>query len=388
MQAGNRRLSTLEMRDGPQHLRIGYGEDGKVAEMCHDDGIPGRLPELARLLAKAADGFAASVAFVAGLGDEGWGPGRVHYPVPVPGGVFGVWRTGLKGCRRALYEERVDAAARFIVADGLDGRAVGSGATLEEARAQYDAEVARSLPEQRRTVETSTDDYDDDGNLLARGELPPGFEDVPPSDASAGVLPAPEDPEERDDHEAWRGGTAPSFPVPETDPVTGRIDLTGGPITIRGPTSDASPVPRRPECVPHVILPLDPSPDESPTRGRWVRLLGELGTTRHAVRIEERDGFVLVGADLLGLVDLKDLRSRLDALEREQDSALRMSSSGDDRFLRYRAREYRWRPEQGDRPEGLVFASGSAGPRFEPGSLDGDALQARVRRHRRILRRP
>jgi hypothetical protein len=198
------------------------------------------------------------------------------------------------------------------------------------------------------------------------------------------VLPAPEDPEDR---EAWRDGPAPSFPLPETDPVTGRIDLTGGPITIRGPTSDAPPVPRRPDCVPHVVLALDPSPDESPSRGRWVRLLGELGTTRHAVRIEERDGFVLVGADLLGLVDLKDLRSRLDLLEREQDSAPRAFRSDDDRFLRYRAREYRWRPEQGDRPEGLVFASGSAGPRFDPGGLDGDALQARVRRQRRILRR-
>jgi hypothetical protein len=136
--------------------------------------------------------------------------------------------------------------------------------------------------------------------------------------------------------------------------------------------------------VPHVILPLEPSPEDPPARGCWVRLLGELGVTRHAVRIEERDGFVLVGSDLLGLLDLKGLRAELDRLEAQDPEA--PGSGEHERFVRYRARHYRWRPASATHPEGLVAGSGPRGPRFEAGNLDGDLLQAEVRRQRRVRR--
>jgi hypothetical protein len=46
-----------------------------------------------------------------------------------------------------------------------------TGRTREEALAAYATEVSRALPQQRYIVETCNDDYDDDGNLIARGEV-------------------------------------------------------------------------------------------------------------------------------------------------------------------------------------------------------------------------
>jgi hypothetical protein len=380
-QTGERLLEGITIHDGRQYVTILYGDDGRLVETSRDERYPGRLVELGRVLAKAADAFAESVEFVARLGDESQGPGRIHYPVPVPGGVVGVWRTGLMGCRRALFDGRVDPSARFVIADGLEGRAVGARTTREEAQAAYAREVARALPEQRRVVHTSTDDYDDDGNLLARGELPPGFEDAPPSEVSPEDDPASEPFEES---ESWRGESERSPFEAEVDPITGRLEW--GPILFRGPASDAPPVPHRPECVPRVLLPLDPSPDSPPPLGRWVRLLGELGVTRHAVRIEERDGFLLVGFDLLGLVEPRGLGARLDRIDAEAEPAGTSSFSEHDRFVRYRARQYRWNPASETRPEGLAASGGSSGNRFDAGALDGDVLQAQVRRQVRVLR--
>ena len=136
--------------------------------------------------------------------------------------------------------------------------------------------------------------------------------------------------------------------------------------------------------MPYVVLPLEPSPETSPPRGHWIRLLGEIGVTRHVVRLEEPDGFTLVGSDLLGFVDLKGLGAVLDAADVEKPEP--PGNAAYERFVRYRARQYRWGPTDSTRPEGLRFASGSSGPRFDAGGLDGDALQAMVRRHRRVLR--
>jgi hypothetical protein len=381
-QVGERLLEGIEISDGRQRVTLLYDDEERIADRSMDDRFPGRLVELARLLADADDGLEASVAFVAGFGDERHGPGRVHYPVLAPGGVAGVWRTGLMACRRALFDGRVGEEARYLVADGLAGTATGVGATREEAMAAYAAEVARAFPEPRREVHSITDDYDDDGNLISRGEVPPELrEPGPPSEAST-VIWQP-DEEER---ESWRGesdeASSGALPAPEVDPITGRVDL--GTFVMRGPKSDAPPLPRRPECLPHVVLPLEASPDDLPPRGRWVRVLGELGVTRHVVRIEERDGFMLVGADLFGFVDLKALRAELDRID-----ALDPPLTGrpeHERYVRFRARQYRWAPASDTRPEGLVVAGGSSGPRFEAGGLDGDALQAMVHRHRRVLR--
>lgn len=381
-QSPSRLLVGLQIHDGRQRVQILYGDDERIAERSRDERYPGRLVELARVIGSAADGLAASVAFVAGLGDEQCGPGRVHYPMPAPGGVLCAWRAGLLGCRRALHVGRIPETARFVVADGLEGAAVGWGATREEAEAAYAASVARALPERRFTIETATDDYDDDGNLIARGELPPGFgEAAPPSDAASTIW-QPE-PEEGEDWKKGVGGEPESAPMaPAVDPVTGRIDF--GPMTLRGPSSDAPDLPRRGDCVPHVVIPLDPVLDTPPPRGRWVRLLGETGVTRHALRIEEPEGFLLVGSDILGLVDLSRLRADLDDLEARESVYAGMPEY--QRFVRFRARQYRWSPATEHRPEGLAFASGGSGPRFDAGGLDGDTLQAMVYRYRRVPR--
>ncbi len=382
VQVADRLMEGVEIADGRQRLTLLYDDTGKIGDRSMDDRFPGRLGGLSRAIAEAEDGFTSSVAFVAGLGDEQHGPGRVHYPVHSPRGVGGAWRTGLMACRRALFDGRVGPEARFVVADGLAGTAVGAGATREEALAAYAAEVARSVPEPKHEIQTATDDYDDDGNLIQRGEIPPEFrEPGPPPDAFT-VLGQPGEQE----CEAWREqpepGTPTPPPTPEIDPITGRIDF--GTIVIRGPKSDAPPLPRRPECLPHVLIPLDASPVDPPPRGRWLRLLGELGVTRHVARIEERDGFMLVGADLLGLIDLATLRADLDRID-ERDP-LYMGAPETQRYMRFRARQFRWAPATNTRPEGMVSAGGSCGPRFEAGGLDGDQLQAMIFRFRKVLR--
>jgi hypothetical protein len=93
---------------------------------------------------------------------------------------------------------------------------------------------------------------------------------------------------------------------------------------------------------------------------------------------------MLVGADILGLVNPMGLRAELDRLDvREPEVS---GSPEHEEFVRYRARQYRWSPATANRPEGLAVAGGSRGPRFEAGGLDGDALQGMVYRHRRVRR--
>lgn len=383
-QNGSRLLEGLAIHDGRQRVQILYGADGRIVERSLDERYPGRLVELARVIGNAADGMAASVAFVAGLGDEHYGPGRVHYPVAVPGGALVAWRVGLMGCRRALHDGRVPDAARFVVADGFEGTAMGWGASREEALAAYAANVARALPERRYTVETATDDYDDDGNLIARGELPPEFGALgTPGEAASRVM--SEDPEEG---EAWKQGAADdtggTSPPPEIDPVTGRIDF--GPMVLRGPSSDAPEPPRRAQFVPHALISLDPVLDTPAPRGRWVRLLGETGVTRHALRVEEQNGYLLVGSDMLGLVDLNGLDAELEAADAREPETGRRAEF--ERFVRFRLRQYRWNPATPKRREGLAFAGSGSGPRFDAGGLDGDVVQGMVLRYRRVPRPP
>ncbi len=376
----------LAIFHGKQRLGLAYDGDGQPMDGRLDDLAPGRLVGLPGAMKGAADPLAASVAFVAGFDDTGHGPGRVHYPVPAPGGVQYAWGAGLHGCRRALHDGRMPAAARFVVADAIEGRALGWGATREEALAACMAEIAREMPERRSTLQTAVDDYDDDGNLIGRGELP----DFLRLGGAGGAEAAPGDtPGYAPEGEA----EASEMPEPEVDPITGQIDF--GVMMIRGPVSDAPPVPKRAECVPLVLVPLDPSPTGAPTQGRWVRMLGALGVTRHAVRMKDGDGFLLVGADLLGHLDLRTLREDLDHLDAVADANPLVFPSpfpDTERYVRYRAREYCWQAERPAtsehpaRPAGLVPSHPTGGPRFDAGGLDGDLLQGRVYRQHRVRR--
>jgi hypothetical protein len=381
---GNRLAEQLAIHDGRQRLEIVYTPDGQILERSLDERFPGRLGELTRVIAAASDGFAASLDFALRQGDEQYGPMRVHYPAPTPGGVLGVGQMGRMGCRRALYDGRVPDSARFVLSDGLEGRAVGWGATLEEAEAAYAAAVARALPEQRHTVETSTDDYDDDGNLLQRGELPPGWDAQGPSGEATSQILMPEP--EPDEAEAWKAGRGTDRAQDaEGDAPTHSIILMGE-TTMRGPSPDAPPLPRRSDCVPHVVIPLEPVLDTPVPQGRWVRLLGETGVTRHALRIEQPDGFLLIGADVLGLVDFGRLHADLDAADARTPRFDYPGRAERERFIRYHGSAYAWSPASGRRPEGLAFSSGGSGGRFEPGGLNGDVLQAQVYRFRRVKR--
>lgn len=373
----------LVLCDGRQKISLVYGDDGRRKENALDDLFPGRLAEVRAVLQGAADPLAAVAAFVAGLDDARHGPGRLRCPVPVPGGVVGTWATGLAGARRALFDGRVPASARFLVADGWAGTAVCWGSTREEALAAYEAEVRRAPPERHEVFETCVDDYDDDGNLIARGTLPFPLGDAGPTSSDdqgegAGPEAAPEEG-------SWKGDAEGA--APEVDPITGRVEF--GPMVVRGPRSDAPPPALSPETIPCVLVPLDPSPVKPPPFGRWIRLLGARGATRHVVRAKDGDGFLLVGAEALPRMVLARLRSDLDALDAkaaESEQALPSPVPEFARFVRFRAGRYRWTAATPDRAAGLRRFGGAQGPRFDAGDLDGDELVAEVWRQRRVLR--
>jgi hypothetical protein len=113
------------------------------------------------------------------------------------------------------------------------------------------------------------------------------------------------------------------------------------------------------------------------------------------VRLKDGDGFLLVGADLLGHLDWRTLREDLDRIDAEQEvhqSAFASPFPEYERYVRFRAGQYRWqaeRPASAEHPAlpaGLAYAGGSSGPRFDAGGLDGDLLQSHVYRQHRVRR--
>lgn len=361
------RPGRIKFCDGRQSLELGYGEDGQLKERCINGLFPGRLAGIAEALAgHGAAPAERAASFVVRLDQGRHGPGRVRMPVAIPGGVASIWQVGRSGARRALFDGRVPPSARYVVVDGVSATAVGWGATPEEAQAAYEAEVRREQPQPHHEVQTITDDYDDDGNLIARGD---------PGPLSA------EGPE--------AGGEPDDEPMepPSVDPITGRVDL--GMFVVRGPASDVPMPALTLESTPSVVVPLDPSPASPPPLGRWVRTIGALGSTRHAARVKSGDGFLLIGEHVLAHVERARLLAQLDEADERRAAMFGGESLGNpehEPFVRYEAVAYLWEPAHGDEPARFTVTRSARGPRFDAADLEGDEIAHQVRRQVRVRR--
>ncbi len=372
------RLEGFDLHDGMQSIRLLYAPGGGVRERAGHETPEGRLGNLADVIAQADDAFDASARFVASLDGSRAGPIRVHYPQPCPGGVQAVVNIALPSARRALFagwmdsQSRVNAVVaseRVMVVDGFAGTAIGVGATRDEAVLAFYAELDHGLPEPRVAA-----GVDEQGRLLHEPVVPEGFEGVLLPGDSAGFI-SPPIPNPAFQGESWKRGTEPGFDPDATPPALPAIHGWA-------PISDHPAVPRRAACVPYVVIPLEPSPEPPPPRGRWWRILGASGATCHAVLIEEPHGFTLVGGDLLNRVSLTGLRATLDRLEADDPDVPPPTTGSLTKGAPFRGRAFGWRSATPERPAGLFPYRAIHATDFDPAALDGDQLRAIVYRHR------
>jgi hypothetical protein len=260
---------SITIHDGPQHVNVCYGGDGRWFECSVSsparEALSGVLPVLA---AKNASPTEMVASFVAALDLGRHGPGRVHLPVPLPGGAQSVWNCGLFATRDALFFGRVPASARWVAVDGWTGRAFGFGATRDAAIAEWREQLAR-------------------------------------------VRPFPEKPQ------------APAEPLPEPSAEQSFDgDSFSIRVTMRGPASDVPWVEPTLDNSPVTVMPIGELPETSPRFGEWTQLVGAYGGLRLAHVRRDRRGFTLVGDALFGQ-RLDDLDARLDAADGEWDERQR-----------------------------------------------------------------
>lgn len=256
----------LSLHDGPQYVTVCYGGDGRWFECSvsspPQEALAGVLPALA---AKTASPVELVSSFVAGLDLGRHGPGRVMLPVPLPGGVAGVWNCGLFAIRDVLFESGLPRGGSFIAADGWTGRAVAAGASRESTVRGWRGIVAQ-------------------------------------------VRPFPEKPK------------APPEPLPEPSMEQsfedGKFTMHA---TLVGPKSDVPWVEPTLENSPAAVLALVAAPETAPPVGTWTYLVDKFGNVRPATLRRDRAGFTLVGEHVLGTLDLDTLDAQLDAADREWD---------------------------------------------------------------------
>jgi len=132
------------VHDGPESITVTYGDDGRCVEASESRNP---LPAVASAMSGGAGGPTERLAeFVAALDH---GPAVVHMPVPLPGILRGVWATGRRAIRHALFHDKVPHDARWVAADGYDGAALAWGATRDEALTRWREEVERLRPAPR-----------------------------------------------------------------------------------------------------------------------------------------------------------------------------------------------------------------------------------------------
>ena len=216
----------LDIHDGPHRVTVSYGGDGRWFECSRSvspEALAGAVPALA---AKTGPPVEILAAFLAGLDVARHGPGRVHLPVALPGGLQGTWLCGLFAIREALFRGRVPRSARWVAADGWTGAALTWGGTREAALDAWRAEVERVRP----------------------------------------FPPRPEEPAE-----------PPPEPSMEQSFEGNRFHLR---MTLRGPTSDVPWLEPTPENSPAALVPIGDLPGGPPALGAWTWLVGSFWTAR------------------------------------------------------------------------------------------------------------
>lgn len=327
---------SLTIHDGPQHVNVCYGGDGRWFECSvsspPQEALAAVLPALG---AKNASPTEIVASFVAGLDLGRHGPGRVHLTVALPDGVQGAWNCGLSAVREAMFFDYFPAAS-WVAVDGWTGRAFSFGATRDATVEGWRRELAR-------------------------------------------VRPYPEKP----------GAPAESLPEPCVEQSFDG-DSFSIRATMRGPSSDVPWVEPTLENAPMVLLPIAVHPETTPPFGEYTPVVDAYGGMRMALVRHDRGGFTLVGDALVGQ-NLDDLDARLDAADCEWDERQRYLA---EQFARPEGfpepppsdcsvRTYRIMDEQTRTP--LLTAAVSSASRqrgFNARGIDGERVRWQVVRMR------
>ncbi|MCG3134129.1 MAG: hypothetical protein HMLKMBBP_01416 [Planctomycetes bacterium] len=270
----------LELRDGRQEVAVRYGGDGRWFETSSSspprEALAGVIPALA---ARSAAPMELLAGFVASVDTTRHGPGRLLMPVRLPGGPLGAWNCALLAFRMALFGVAIPPEARWVAADGWTGRAVGLGATRDEAVAAVRREVER----------------------LLRHPPPP---------------PSPDTSESSD------------LDTPDGPPgITAETSFEDGILAMRMAIRMQPQGPRIPQTsanTPIAAIPLPPLPDWPSPFGPHTRLVGDFGAVHGAFVRRDRDTITIVGEHALASAPTAlpaELDAALDAADRRWDEA-------------------------------------------------------------------
>jgi len=319
----------LDVHDGPHRATVSYGADGRWFE-CARSADPDALAGVVTALEEETSSPVERVAdYLSGLALRRHGPGRAFLPVPLPGGVGGAWRCGLRALRNGLFAGDLPDAPGFVVADGWTGEARAHGATRDVALEAWRAEVARVRP----------------------------FPETPPPDD----LPEPS---------MEQSETEDGFVVR---------------ATLRGPSSDVPWVEPTVESSVAVVLPVMARLGGAAPIGEWTWLVGVHGTVYPAALRWEPEGFTLIG-DLLA-ADLDPDRLEEWLVEADAAAPGRPARPEEDGApgrpaLETRVRAYRFADEFTEARLDRPAVSTSWSRSFSAGNLDGDRLRWSVVRMR------
>jgi hypothetical protein len=270
------------------------------------------------------------------------------------------WIDALRGALSNLgFEDAGDIpnAARFAVADGFNGVALGWGQSADEAITHWEQEVFRNKPR------------------------PPEAPPAPPPDGDE-PKPIPRIGDDRPREFRSPDGKMTGF-------STGMLTLGGG-------GGGGVPWPAAiPPNVPAILVPLPPLPESVPAPfarvgfERWVRVVGTLGEVRHALMRETSDGVVMIGEHALDLVDPDPdaLEAEMNAADADQDELLRSGGAPSPwSDPQYRTAQLYYRCFDAGRRKRIACEpdSGEFSVSFNARTLDGDRLPWGVAR---LLRR-
>lgn len=374
----------LRLGEGAAFLQIVYDDRGLWKETSqsptdvhtlryHAETRPYTIDPLARpptpqplsLLCRAdlatdGHGIEQLAAMVAELDPRPSVAARVRMPTPLVGGPDGALARALVPLRRALWEQRVPSAARWVVIDGFDRTRIawgdrfevlGWGGSFDEAVSAWDKELAATGPR----------------------AAAPGRE--APRSASA----APSQPR--------RG------PIKNEQGET--VGWSSGPITLGGNGSEPPPWPEATEqTVAAVAIPL---PEPLGIEASWaeagfreLRLVGSRGEIHRAlVRDDGGEAFTLVGEGVIDAVDPATIDSAIDAADvrdRASWADAGMADPLDDPDYPSVTQIYRVWDDARRQPMSPRRESAWAAARPDAGILDGDVLRWAVARRRQRAR--
>ncbi len=321
---------SVQIHDGPHSVTVCYGADGRWFEMTRGGPSETLAGVIAALEAKNAPPVELVASFVSGLDIARHGPGRVHMPVPLPGGARGVWSGGLHTIRDRLFRERPARSNVWYATDGWLGKILTYGETRENA-----------------------------GLILSKAVLR--------------ERPFPSRPQ------------APTEPLPETSMEQSREE-NGFSIraTLRGPSSDVPWVEPTPENTPSAALQVGEIPARPlPTGWHWCWIIGSSGNAIPAAMLWQPKGITVVGDRLLEVLDMDRLEDLLVEANRTAPPRPTLppefasAPPADSRCRTYRLVDEKTRAPV---PPTVVSSSWSKG--FDAGNIDGDHLRWNVLRQR------